>query len=158
MSNGFCFKYPSALFPDTEEEVLLLALCAMLQKFLSTCNTFTVIESQEPSIYGNKYGVQMIMRFNEIHKFSDDTLHQIDEALDYRSRNSSRKPTQLRQLDACYHDLKRREHVGPRLTIHMEAILHNKGYDQEIYLADDLKECSKITQNPEARRKLSRMA
>nr|GFC24502.1 hypothetical protein [Tanacetum cinerariifolium] len=26
----------------------------------------------------------MIMRFNEIHKFSDDTLHQIDEALDYR--------------------------------------------------------------------------
>nr|GEY66593.1 hypothetical protein [Tanacetum cinerariifolium] len=28
--------------------------------------------------------VQMIMRFNEIHKFSDGTLHQIDEALDYR--------------------------------------------------------------------------
>nr|GEU65607.1 hypothetical protein [Tanacetum cinerariifolium] len=26
----------------------------------------------------------MIMRFNEIHKFSNDTLHQIDEALDYR--------------------------------------------------------------------------
>nr|GEU34564.1 hypothetical protein [Tanacetum cinerariifolium] len=26
----------------------------------------------------------MIMRFNEIHKFSDGTLHQIDEALDYR--------------------------------------------------------------------------
>nr|GEW66378.1 hypothetical protein [Tanacetum cinerariifolium] len=32
----------------------------------------------------DKYEVQMIMRFNEIHKFSDDTLHQIDEALDYR--------------------------------------------------------------------------
>nr|GEV09496.1 hypothetical protein [Tanacetum cinerariifolium] len=32
----------------------------------------------------DKYGVQMIMRFNEIHKFSDDTLHQIDEALDYQ--------------------------------------------------------------------------
>nr|GEY16843.1 hypothetical protein [Tanacetum cinerariifolium] len=26
----------------------------------------------------------MIMRFNEIHKFSDGTLHQIDEELDYR--------------------------------------------------------------------------
>nr|GFB73962.1 hypothetical protein [Tanacetum cinerariifolium] len=26
----------------------------------------------------------MMMRFNEIHKFSDGTLHQIDEALDYR--------------------------------------------------------------------------
>ncbi|GJS96196.1 putative reverse transcriptase domain-containing protein [Tanacetum coccineum] len=32
----------------------------------------------------DKYEVQMIMRFNEIHKFSDGTLHQIDEALDYR--------------------------------------------------------------------------
>nr|GEW39734.1 hypothetical protein [Tanacetum cinerariifolium] len=31
-----------------------------------------------------KYGVQMMMRFNKIHKFSDGTLHQIDEALDYR--------------------------------------------------------------------------
>nr|GEX02464.1 hypothetical protein [Tanacetum cinerariifolium] len=27
---------------------------------------------------------RMIIRFNEIHKFSDGTLHQIDEALDYR--------------------------------------------------------------------------
>nr|GEW70581.1 reverse transcriptase domain-containing protein [Tanacetum cinerariifolium] len=32
----------------------------------------------------DKYGVQMIMRFNEIHKFSDGILQQIDEALDYR--------------------------------------------------------------------------
>nr|GEV73125.1 hypothetical protein [Tanacetum cinerariifolium] len=29
-------------------------------------------------------GCHMLMRFNEIHKFSDGTLHQIDEALDYR--------------------------------------------------------------------------
>nr|GEU69570.1 retrovirus-related Pol polyprotein from transposon TNT 1-94 [Tanacetum cinerariifolium] len=32
----------------------------------------------------DRYGVQLIMRFNEIHKFSDGTLQQIDEALDYR--------------------------------------------------------------------------
>ncbi|GJQ95801.1 hypothetical protein Tco_0006940 [Tanacetum coccineum] len=32
----------------------------------------------------DKYGMQMLMRFNEIHKFSDGTLQQIDEALDYR--------------------------------------------------------------------------
>nr|GEU37765.1 hypothetical protein [Tanacetum cinerariifolium] len=31
-----------------------------------------------------KHDYMMIMRFNEIHKFSDGTLHQIDEALDYR--------------------------------------------------------------------------
>ncbi|GJV38055.1 hypothetical protein Tco_1410532 [Tanacetum coccineum] len=32
----------------------------------------------------DKYGMQMIMHFNEIHKFSDGTLQQIDEALDYQ--------------------------------------------------------------------------
>ncbi|GKB21170.1 hypothetical protein Tco_0855093, partial [Tanacetum coccineum] len=32
----------------------------------------------------DKYGMQMLMRFNEIHKFSDGTLQQIDEALDYQ--------------------------------------------------------------------------
>nr|GEX26457.1 putative ribonuclease H-like domain-containing protein [Tanacetum cinerariifolium] len=34
--------------------------------------------------FWDKYGVRMIMWFNEIHKFSDGTLHQIDKALDYR--------------------------------------------------------------------------
>nr|GEV88491.1 hypothetical protein [Tanacetum cinerariifolium] len=45
---------------------------------------YTVIDSTRSVTFWDKYGVQMIMRFNEIHKFSDDTLHQIDEALDYR--------------------------------------------------------------------------
>ncbi|GJT95983.1 hypothetical protein Tco_1091501, partial [Tanacetum coccineum] len=45
---------------------------------------FTVIDSPRAVTFKDKYGVQMIMRFNEIHKFSDGTLHQIDEALDYR--------------------------------------------------------------------------
>ncbi|GJR41468.1 hypothetical protein Tco_1217152 [Tanacetum coccineum] len=57
---------------------------------------FTVIDSPRAVIFRDKYGVQMIMRFNEIHKFSDGTLQQIDEALDYRvkefriNRNKSR--------------------------------------------------------------------
>nr|GEX01088.1 integrase, catalytic region, zinc finger, CCHC-type, peptidase aspartic, catalytic [Tanacetum cinerariifolium] len=45
---------------------------------------YMVIDSPRAVTFWDKYGVQMIMRFNEIHKFSDDTLHQIDEALDYR--------------------------------------------------------------------------
>nr|GEU94900.1 E-beta-farnesene synthase [Tanacetum cinerariifolium] len=45
---------------------------------------FTVIDSPRAVTFRDKYGVQMIMRFNKIHKFSDGTLHQIDEALDYR--------------------------------------------------------------------------
>nr|GEW01821.1 reverse transcriptase domain-containing protein [Tanacetum cinerariifolium] len=44
----------------------------------------SVVRIQVFSMYRDKYGVQMIMQFNEIHKFSDGTLHQIDEALDYR--------------------------------------------------------------------------
>nr|GEU48470.1 hypothetical protein [Tanacetum cinerariifolium] len=45
---------------------------------------YTVIDSLRAVTFRDRYGVQMIMRFNEIHKFSDGTLHQIDEALDYR--------------------------------------------------------------------------
>nr|GEX05076.1 putative reverse transcriptase domain-containing protein [Tanacetum cinerariifolium] len=42
------------------------------------------LEIMDREVKRDKYEVQMIMQFNEIHKFSDDTLHQIDEALDYR--------------------------------------------------------------------------
>nr|GEU73491.1 MAK10-like protein [Tanacetum cinerariifolium] len=45
---------------------------------------YTVIDSPRAVTFRDRYGVQMIMRFNEIHKFNDGTLHQIDEALDYR--------------------------------------------------------------------------
>nr|GEX80638.1 hypothetical protein [Tanacetum cinerariifolium] len=45
---------------------------------------YIVIESPRAVIFRDKYGIQMMMRFNEIHKFSDETLQQIDEALDYR--------------------------------------------------------------------------
>ncbi|GJR16777.1 hypothetical protein Tco_0965304 [Tanacetum coccineum] len=45
---------------------------------------FTIIDSPRAVTFRDKYRVQMIMRFNEIHKFSDGTLQQIDEALDYR--------------------------------------------------------------------------
>nr|GEU44252.1 hypothetical protein [Tanacetum cinerariifolium] len=49
---------------------------------------YTVIDSLKAVTFRDRYGVQMIMRFNEIHKFSNGTLHQIDEALEYRLRNS----------------------------------------------------------------------
>nr|GEZ34217.1 monodehydroascorbate reductase [Tanacetum cinerariifolium] len=45
---------------------------------------YTVIDYPRVVTFRDIYGVQMIMRFNEIHKFSDGTLQQIDEALDYR--------------------------------------------------------------------------
>nr|GEV11474.1 hypothetical protein [Tanacetum cinerariifolium] len=45
---------------------------------------YTVIDSLKAIMFRDKYRVQMMMRFNEIHKFSDGTLQQIDEALDYR--------------------------------------------------------------------------
>ncbi|GJX01926.1 hypothetical protein Tco_0185839 [Tanacetum coccineum] len=44
----------------------------------------SVIDSLRAVTFRDKYGVQMIMRFNEIYKFSDGTLQQIDKALDYR--------------------------------------------------------------------------
>nr|GEV38784.1 hypothetical protein [Tanacetum cinerariifolium] len=45
---------------------------------------YTVIDSLKAVMFRDKYRVQMMMRFNEIHKFNDGTLQQIDEALDYR--------------------------------------------------------------------------
>ncbi|GJS15047.1 hypothetical protein Tco_0409519 [Tanacetum coccineum] len=45
---------------------------------------FTIIKSPRAVTFWDKYGVQMIMEFNELHKFSDGTLQQIDEPLDYR--------------------------------------------------------------------------
>nr|GEW32802.1 hypothetical protein [Tanacetum cinerariifolium] len=45
---------------------------------------YTVIDSPRAVTFRDRYGVQMSKCFNEIHKFSDGTLHQIDEALDYR--------------------------------------------------------------------------
>nr|GEU74077.1 hypothetical protein [Tanacetum cinerariifolium] len=43
-----------------------------------------LIDSPRAVTFRDKYGVQMVMRFNEIHKFNDGTLQQIHEALDYR--------------------------------------------------------------------------
>nr|GEZ88216.1 hypothetical protein [Tanacetum cinerariifolium] len=52
------FKY---LYPSDFEDLYLLNL--------------QVIDSLRAVTFRDKYGVQMIMRFNEIHKFSDGTLH-----------------------------------------------------------------------------------
>ncbi|GKC57972.1 hypothetical protein Tco_1085570 [Tanacetum coccineum] len=43
-----------------------------------------IIDSPRAVTFRDRYGVQMIMRFNEIYKFSDGTIQQIDEASDYR--------------------------------------------------------------------------
>nr|GEW54213.1 hypothetical protein [Tanacetum cinerariifolium] len=45
---------------------------------------YAVIDSPRAITFRDRYGVQMIMCFNEIHKFNDGTLHQIDKALDYQ--------------------------------------------------------------------------
>nr|GEV45929.1 hypothetical protein [Tanacetum cinerariifolium] len=67
------FKY---LYPSDFEDLYLLNLQGYLNHHPpKDKNILTTAD---------KYEVQMMMRFNEIHKFSDGTLQQIDEALDYR--------------------------------------------------------------------------
>ncbi|GKE93846.1 hypothetical protein Tco_1574941 [Tanacetum coccineum] len=100
------FKY---LYPSEFEDLYLLNLQGHLnhlppndKKILTTAtqlnltkprwdatgfeykHDFTIIESPRAVTFRDKYGVQMIMQFNEIHKFSDGTLQQIDGVLDYR--------------------------------------------------------------------------
>nr|GEU95106.1 retrovirus-related Pol polyprotein from transposon TNT 1-94 [Tanacetum cinerariifolium] len=94
------FKY---LYPSDFEDLYLLNLQEDFQLGIESYQTqlnltkpqwdatgfeykhdYTVIDSSRSFMFWDKYGVQMMMRFNEIHKFSDGTLQQIDEALDYR--------------------------------------------------------------------------
>ncbi|GJT88801.1 hypothetical protein Tco_1070518 [Tanacetum coccineum] len=51
---------------------------------LEFMHDYKILDSPKAVLFRDKYGMQMLMRFNEIHKFSDGTLQQIDEALDYR--------------------------------------------------------------------------
>ncbi|GJX99360.1 hypothetical protein Tco_0356379 [Tanacetum coccineum] len=51
---------------------------------LEFMHDYKILDSPRAVLFKDKYGMQMLMRFNEIHMFSDGTLQQIDEALDYR--------------------------------------------------------------------------
>ncbi|GKB43890.1 hypothetical protein Tco_0888832 [Tanacetum coccineum] len=51
---------------------------------LDFMHDYKILDSPRVVVFRDKYGMQMIMRFNKIHKFSDGTLQQIDEALDYQ--------------------------------------------------------------------------
>ncbi|GJZ30010.1 hypothetical protein Tco_0575057 [Tanacetum coccineum] len=74
--------------PPTDKKILTTAVNLWTRNLDATGfefkHDFTIIDSPRAVTFRDKYGVQMIMRFNEIHKFSDGTLQQIDEALDYR--------------------------------------------------------------------------
>nr|GEZ02215.1 hypothetical protein [Tanacetum cinerariifolium] len=94
------FKY---MYPSDFEDLYLLKLQEDFQLRIESYQTqlnltkprwdatgfeykhdFMVIDSLRAVTFRDKYGVQMIMLFNEIYKFSDGTLHQINEVLDYR--------------------------------------------------------------------------
>ncbi|GJT26289.1 hypothetical protein Tco_0906564 [Tanacetum coccineum] len=77
------FKY---MYPSNFEDLYLLNLQDATG--FEFKHDFTTIDSSRAVTFRDKYEVQMIMRFNEIHKFSDSTLQQIDEALDYRVKES----------------------------------------------------------------------
>ncbi|GJY16030.1 hypothetical protein Tco_0386452 [Tanacetum coccineum] len=66
------------------KDLYLLNLRGHLNHLPPKDKKILVIDSPRAVTFRDKYGVQMIMHFNEIHKFSDGTLQQIDEALDYR--------------------------------------------------------------------------
>ncbi|GJS31681.1 hypothetical protein Tco_0492301 [Tanacetum coccineum] len=51
---------------------------------LEFMHDYKILDSSRSVVFRDKYGMQMIIRFNEIHKFSYGTLQQIDEALDYQ--------------------------------------------------------------------------
>ncbi|GKA70898.1 hypothetical protein Tco_0777037 [Tanacetum coccineum] len=118
------FKY---LYPSDFEDLYLLNLQGHLnhlppndKKILTTAtqlnltkprwdatgfeykHDFTITESPRAVTFRDKYGVQMIMRFNEIYNFSDGTLQQIDEALDYRVKEFKLKTRRIFRHLECF--------------------------------------------------------
>nr|GEY44683.1 E-beta-farnesene synthase [Tanacetum cinerariifolium] len=76
------FKY---LYPSDFEDLYLLNLQGYLNHLPpKEKKILTTAVNHQWTRHLDKYEVQMMMCFNEIHKFSDGTLQQIDEALDYR--------------------------------------------------------------------------
>ena len=43
-----------------------------------------VLESPLAVVFRDRYNVPIVLRFNELHKFSDGTLQMVEEALDFR--------------------------------------------------------------------------
>nr|GEV71409.1 hypothetical protein [Tanacetum cinerariifolium] len=75
------FKY---LYPSDFEDLYLLNLQGHLNHLPPKDKKILTTIVNQWTRHLDRYRVQMLMRFNEIHKFSYGTLQQIDEALDYR--------------------------------------------------------------------------
>ncbi|GKE49647.1 hypothetical protein Tco_1480905 [Tanacetum coccineum] len=67
---------------------------------LEFMHDYKILDSPRAMVFRDRYGMQMIMRFNEIHNFSNGTLQQIDEALDYRVKEFkvNKKRLKLRRI------------------------------------------------------------
>ncbi|GKA05848.1 hypothetical protein Tco_0684968 [Tanacetum coccineum] len=83
-------KYFKNLYPSDFENLNLLLLQGHLNHLLGSDKCFeykhdyTIIESPRAVVFPVGNNKRKIMRFNEIYKFSDGTLTNIKEALDYR--------------------------------------------------------------------------
>nr|GEU45618.1 copia protein [Tanacetum cinerariifolium] len=114
------FKY---LYPSDFEDLYLLNLQEDFQLGIESYQTqlnltkpqwdatgfeykhdYTVVDSPRAVIFRDNYKVQMMMRFNEIHKFSDGTLQQINKALDYRVKEfriNRMNPVDIEKVAVC---------------------------------------------------------
>ncbi|GJU60233.1 hypothetical protein Tco_1237999 [Tanacetum coccineum] len=74
--------------PPRDKKILSTAINLWIRNLEATglkfMHDYKILDSSRAVLFRDKYGMQMLMRFNEVHKFSDGTLQQIDEALDYR--------------------------------------------------------------------------
>nr|GEU78580.1 copia protein [Tanacetum cinerariifolium] len=110
---------------------------------------YTIIESRRAVVFTVGNYKRKIMRFNEIYKFSDGTLTNIMEALDYRVKeyknirvtpkyhNEDGNPARANIKQAL--DQERYEHDGPQNTRSQDGE-RSQDDDQRLDLIDDLKE------------------
>ncbi|GJZ82897.1 hypothetical protein Tco_0648070 [Tanacetum coccineum] len=98
--------------PPRDKNILSTAVNLWIRNLEATglefMHDYKILDSPRLILFRDKYGMQILIRFNEIHKFSDGTLQQIDEALDYRvkefkvNKNNSRLNTSSRESSGTW--------------------------------------------------------
>ncbi|GKB19076.1 hypothetical protein Tco_0852999 [Tanacetum coccineum] len=111
---------------------------------------YTVIDSPRAVTFRDRYGVHMIMRFNEIHKFSDGTLQQIDEELDYRVKELELNKTNPRDAYKIFGRRKMFQKQG----VHVGFQKRLKDSNVEILLKMNLPDHRSVLTDPEDQAKM----
>ncbi|GJR59878.1 hypothetical protein Tco_1502040 [Tanacetum coccineum] len=105
---------------------------------------YTTLSNPQGVIYEDKLKQKRFMWYNELHKFSDDTLISVRDTLDQmlHELHLGNEVLKLKNFkkdeNTSFQEHKKYEHVGPKVTSTQDG-KRSQDDDKRFYLADDLK-------------------